>query len=346
MKPLVSKSPLVCLSLLLLTACGPTPTTTSVAVLPTVTPTMVASATPTSTPIPTETPTPTQTATPTKTPEPTNTPTSTPIPPLARLAFFYDKNLNGRQDSDEVLLEGLDISSDGYYEILSDGSVMIPQGTTANLHVSGLAPNEKPLLNATFLEPNQVVMLPEFAFTVEDTDFLIGLADGYCTSPIKPQEMFWNEYNTMLGDPDRWWNHAKQFYPEDWRAKPNWYFYDYYNPGPGHLAFDIWAVPGTQVHASVPGEIVRGDFDHIVAIRGPYGKVDFNHIILSVSYGQTVQRGDVVGTIAPDQGNHVHMELRPSGEKILECFPGMGPEYLIVSPLDGKPVPVLPYFGP
>jgi biotin carboxyl carrier protein len=106
------------------------------------------------------------------------------------------------------------------------------------------------------------------------------------------------------------------------------------------------AVPGTQVRAPVPGEIVRGDFDHIVAIRGPYGKVDLNHIVLSVSYGQTVQRGDVVGTIASGQGNHVHMELRPSGEKILECFPGMGPEYLIVSPLDGKPVPVLPYFGP
>lgn len=78
MKSLPS-SAIVCLALLLSAACGPAPTATPVAALPTdTTPPVIASATPalTPTPVPTETPTPTSTQTPT----PTNTPTATPIP--------------------------------------------------------------------------------------------------------------------------------------------------------------------------------------------------------------------------------------------------------------------------
>ncbi|MFB0537560.1 MAG: WD40 repeat domain-containing protein [Anaerolineae bacterium] len=89
---------LVCFGILFFAACGPAPTATPVAVLPTAAPTVIASATPilapTLTPTAPPTPTltvplaptaeptsiPTQTPTPTDTPEPTAAPTNTPEP--------------------------------------------------------------------------------------------------------------------------------------------------------------------------------------------------------------------------------------------------------------------------
>ena len=93
--PLSSSSVLVCLSILLLAACGPAPTATSVAVLPTATPTVTTSATLTLT----STTTPTATATPTGTPTPTATqtpmPTSTPVP-LTEVVLFEDHFIDNR----------------------------------------------------------------------------------------------------------------------------------------------------------------------------------------------------------------------------------------------------------
>jgi hypothetical protein len=72
----------ICLGLLLLTACGPVPTATTLAILPSPTPTSEPTATPTSTDLPTPTSTSTPTATPTSTPTstPSSAPTDTPVP--------------------------------------------------------------------------------------------------------------------------------------------------------------------------------------------------------------------------------------------------------------------------
>lgn len=87
----------VCLSMLVLVACSPLPTTIPVPIPDTPIPTVAPSApTPTATSIPTATPTlaPTRTATPTETPEPTETPAPTPVatpkPRLSTLAVTLE----------------------------------------------------------------------------------------------------------------------------------------------------------------------------------------------------------------------------------------------------------------
>lgn len=284
--------------------------------------------------------------------------TATPIPPLVTLSFFYDMNLNGRHDSDETVLQELDIVSDGYCQILPDGSVMVPRGTTVNLTVSGTAPNGKQLLSATFLEPYEVVMLPRFTYEVGMADTLMGLSDGFCSAAIRPDQLNWDSYDDVLANPELFTNQLKELrlyppYAPTADAQPNWFFYGYYveqNPWVKHLAFDVWAVQGTPVHAPVPGGIVKGNYDHIVGIRGPYGQFDLNHLVPSVQQGDTVKRGDVVGAL--DFLGHVHMEVytphdaQTGNPLILSCFPGLTPDDILVSPLDGQPVPVLPYFGP
>ena len=332
-------------SLTLSPAPSNTPTSTA-----TLTSTPSATATPTSTLTPRSTNTPTASATPTSAP----TATSTPLPPLARLCFFFDKNLSSHRDGDEPLLSQLNLRADGYHKVSQDSCLMLPQKQASNVHVSGLAPNGKELLSATFMEPQQVVLLPDFAVAMEASDRLIGLSDGYCTAAIKPDQLNWNSYNDVLARPDWFTNHIKELklYPPhapSADAEPNWFFYGYYNPGPRHLALDVWAVEGTEVHAPVPGKIVKGNYDHVVGIRGPYGQFDLNHFQPSVAAGSTVKRGDAIGTV--DAGGHVHLELyspanAPTGNRvILSCFPGLGPQDILVSPVDGKPVPVLPYFG-
>ena len=112
MKPAVLARFSMGLVVLLLTACGPTPTTTPVAMLPSATsvsantPTPITTSTvaptPTSTPSPistltptlTPTHTPTQTATPTETSTPTDTPTATPTPihPVGSIVFHKANN--------------------------------------------------------------------------------------------------------------------------------------------------------------------------------------------------------------------------------------------------------------
>jgi hypothetical protein len=271
------------------------------------------------------------------------------------VCFYYDKNLNNQQDPDEPMLSNLSISADAYHLVLPNGCVKVPQGQTITLQVKGSAPNGKRLLNATFLEPQQVVLLPNFTIKVSAPNMMIGLADGFCSAAIKPNELNWQSYNDVLAHPEWFANHIKELklyppYAPSADAEPNWFFYGYYNPGPRHLALDVWAVEGTEIHAPVPGKIVKGNYDHVIGIRGPYGQFDLNHLYPSVKVGDVVKRGDVIGKV--DSSWHVHMELytpynaKTGNPLILECFPGLTSKDILVSPLDGKPVPVLPYFGP
>jgi len=119
----------VLLIALMLAACNSSTTTTPVAVMPTATLTVVASATPvltpattqsatlavkpepTNTPTATPTPTPTftQTAIATETPEPTHTPTpaptptDTPVPPDIEGSLFFDMNTSGARDNTVII---------------------------------------------------------------------------------------------------------------------------------------------------------------------------------------------------------------------------------------------------
>ena len=323
-------------------------------------PTGTVQPTPTSTPRPTDTPVPTSTPRPTDTPVPTSTPTTTPRPTLTptidpttlvRIAFYYDANLNGLQDSDEPMLTKLDATASGHYRREPDGSIKVPRKQAITLRVRGSNPNGKTLTNATYQEPVAVVMLPEFKFSVGAQDAIIGLADGYLTSPIRPSQLKWDEYNAVLSNPTNWKAHSDPLYPEGWSYPRNYFFYGYRIPSGGlqgtpHLAFDIWANPGTPVLASAPGKIVKPLYDWRFGISGAYGTVYYNHIVPAVSIGDTVKRYDVVGHIAEGEGNHVHLELRPDPANILLAFPGVGQGYFMKSPLKGEQVPVPPFFGP
>ncbi|MGB9592432.1 MAG: M23 family metallopeptidase [Candidatus Kryptoniota bacterium] len=224
-------------------------------------------------------------------------------------------------------------------------SIKVQEGKVV-LNVAGKAPNGKDLLNATLNWPNGVMLLPQVVLNTSEFPnkaVLVGLVDGYCSAPIRPEDL-WDGYNYFSQHPDAWFEGYSKYF-EGGEQPPNWLFYGYYVPPPiYHRAFDIWAVPGTPVYAPVPGKVVRGDFDHIIAIQGPFGKLDLNHIVPTVNYGDIVKAGQLVGYIAENQGNHVHMEFRPDGQRILYCFPGFGPEQLIRNPRQG-PVPVLPYLG-
>ncbi len=270
---------------------------------------------------------------------------------LVRLSFFYDANLNGRKDHGEPRLTDLKSSASGHFQKSPDGSVLVPGKQRVTLQVSGIGPAGKPLTIATHLEPVAVTMLPEFTYPVGESDAVIGLADGYLTSPIRSGQMKMEDYNSVLRNPAGWKAQSDPLYPRGWSYDRNYYFFGYRIPsgglkGTAHLAFDIWAEPGTPVLASAPGKITEPLFDWRFGISGPYGTVYYNHIIPSVKIGDMVKRYDVVGYIARDQGDHVHFEIRPDPSAILEAFPGVDRSYFLKSPLRGESVPVPPFFGP
>jgi hypothetical protein len=299
---------------------------------PTATATYTPSPTPTMTATPTYTPSPTPTMTPTYTPTPTNTPT------LTCVKFFYDGNMNGSKDENEPFLLP-DVKG---YKQSQDGCYYVPEGKTT-LYITGKAPNGKNLLNATLDWPKGVNLLPQI--TVDTNKIIeIGLVDGFCSSPIRPENLFWEEYNKFTKNPDLWFNFYSKYFVGG-EAPPNWLFYGYNVPNIGHRAFDIWAKPGTPTYAPVPGKIVEGDFDHIIGVEYTEGrKIDLNHINPVVSEGQYVSAGQLVGYIKEGEGNHVHMEPRPNGVIILSCFAGLTADDLLKDPRQGPP-PVLPYFG-
>jgi len=261
----------------------------------------------------------------------------TPTPKMVCVKFFYDGNMNNLRDETEPFLSP---NVKGYRQS-QDGCYYVPEGRKTKLYITGKAPNGKDLLNATLDWPRGVNLLPEI--TVDTTKVSeIGLVDGFCSAPIKPEDLDWEYYNMFKDNPDLW-HSAYDKYFEGGEEKPNWLFYGYYVPIAGHRAFDIFAKKGTAVYAPVPGKIVRGDYDHIIAILyAPGKKIDLNHLTPVVSYGQYVSAGELLGYI--DEKSHVHMEPRPDGRIILNCFAGLTPNDLIKDPREGPP-PVLPYFG-
>jgi hypothetical protein len=257
--------------------------------------------------------------------------------------FFYDGNMSGSRDETEPFLSPI---VKGYQQS-QDGCYYVPEGKETRLYITGKAPNGKDLLNATLDWPMGVNLLPQI--TVDTTKTReIGLVDGFCSSPIKPEDFDREFYNQFIRNPDSWFNAYAKFF-EGGEEKPNWYFYGYYVPPPiYHRALDIFGKEGTPVHAPVPGKVVKGNYDHIIGIQGPYGKLDLNHITPTVKYGECVAAGDLVGYIGKEW--HVHVELYnpPNASNgnplILECFPGLSRQNLLISPREGPP-PALPYFG-
>ncbi|MBP7582809.1 MAG: M23 family metallopeptidase [Spirochaetes bacterium] len=277
--------------------------------------------------------------------------TASPVPAsLVRINFFYDANLNGTQDPGEAALADLAISSPGYFLREKDGSIKVRKNQDLTLRVNGNSPAGKPLCNVTLREPLSVILLPAFICPVGDRDMKIGLADGWLTSPLRPRQMMMDDYVAVLKNPHSWKIQSDRFYPKGWSYPRNYFYYGYRIPegglaGTPHLAFDIWARPGTPVLASAPGTVVAPLFDWRFGIGGEYGTVYYNHIVPAVRIGDRVKRYDVVGYIAENQGNHVHFELRPAPEKILSAFPGVRESFFLKSPLNREPVPEIPYFG-
>jgi len=269
--------------------------------------------------------------------------------------FFYDGNMSGSRDEIEPFLSPV---VKGYQQS-QDGCYYVPEGKETRLYITGKAPNGKDLLNATLDWPMGVNLLPQITVGTTKTRE-IGLVDGFCSSPIRPEEWWWDPYN-YYKNTENFMQHIKELnlYPPYCLpgtkpdAEPNYYWYGYcnhWNPKARHRAIDIAAREGTDVHAPVPGRVVEGNYDHIIGIRGPYGQVDLNHINIIVRYGQWVNAGDIIGKVGPDL--HVHMEIyQPlnalSGSSIiLQCFSGILPSDILRSPLRGEDVHPLPYFGP
>lgn len=266
-----------------------------------------------------------------------------------RIAFYYDANLNGKKDASEQRLTKLQITPSGNYKVSADATIHAQVGQEITISIKGKSPRNKPLTVATYMEPDAVILLPQFTYTVNEKDTAIGLSDGYLTSPIRPDLMKMEDYNSVLKNPAQWKTQSDQFYPHGWGYDRNYFFYGYRIPAGGlagtpHLAFDIWAKPGTPVLASVPGKITEPLFDWKFGINGPYGTVYYNHIIPCIKIGDTVKRYDIVGYIAEGQGDHVHFEIRPDPAYILEAFPGADKKYFLKNPLRKESVPVPPFF--
>jgi len=331
-----------------LSSCGrpPLPTPQPVVTAYTPSPTPTSTLTPAYTPSPTATPTsaPTSTYTPSPTPTNTPTPTMTPTPKMVCVKFFYDGNMNNLRDETEPFLSP---NVKGYRQS-QDGCYYVPEGRKTKLYITGKAPNGKDLLNATLDWPRGVNLLPEI--TVDTTKVSeIGLVDGFCSAPIKPEDLFREEYERFVNDKDLWYSLYRKYFNNS-PIPPNWLFYGYnlyWNDPEGkvrlHLAFDIWGKDGTPVYAPVPGTVSEL-FGNAININYGRGKVNLGHITPIVGRNDRVEAGQLVGHIIGSEGNHVHMELIPYGDTILNCFAGLTPNDLIKDPREGPP-PVLPYFG-
>ena len=268
---------------------------------------------------------------------PTPAPTNTPVP-LICVKFFYDGNMSGSKEENEPFLT----PSVRGYKLGENGCYYIPEGKV-KLYITGKAPNGKDLLNATLDWPNAVNLLPAITIDTKNTQE-VGLVDGFCSSPIRPEDLYWEEYNRFIANPDLWFELYTKYF-EGAEEGPNWLFYGYKLPGKSHKAFDIWAKPGTPVYAPVPGKIIGISENHAIHIRYADNKlITLGHITPAVKKGDYVQGGEIVGYIKEGEGNHVHMEPEPDGSLLLKCFAGFSRDNLLINPRQGPP-PVLPYFG-
>lgn len=261
------------------------------------------------------------------------------------VAFYYDGNLNRRQDAGEELLNNLQVSIGARAIPVSEGTIRLPANSVVNLQVKGNAPNGKPLSNATLQEPDGVVILPGVQLRTASAGLAVGLADGYLTSPIRPAEI---AGDLIVTSASKRQFHEKYF-PESWSFPFNAYVYGYRIPdgdaeGQPHLALDVWARPGTGVFASAGGQ-VEWTTVAAVSIRGAYGTLLYMHLNPSVAAGMLVKRYDRLGSVQDGELKHVHIQVDPDRPRILSAFPGIGADYLFQPVKRAQDIPILPYFG-
>ena len=342
MKPLpLSSSIVVCLSILLLAACGSAPTATPVVVLPTATHAATASATPTltpisvptatSTPTPTTTftptasptPTPTQTATPTETPAPTATPTPIPTYTISGVVFF-DYNGNGIRDKGEPPIEGAKITVDDQTTVSKADGFYILEGVHAGswkLYVE--SPSQEPTTAFRYislsLQAFQPIEEPLQLSVESDIRQDLGLMQGYLTLPFTPDtpivvlsytDLEGTDYDNVVRD---WQGNTTMRLVHDGREG---LVYDYHcgiDYGYGENA----ELCGMKVFAAAPGKVIalgpveeRGGGS--VRLLHTDGRMtDYAHLgEIFVRVGQTVPRGALLGTTYCGWNEpHLHFEL-------------------------------------
>ena len=275
----------------------------------------------------------------------THTPTPTRALRMVKLYFFYDANLNGKRDKQEPLLEppAIEINHVGKNSM---GELHVAANSKIDLSIRGTAPNGKPLTYATTHEPHRVQKLPELEIQTTDNEVWIGLADGFLTSPITPEDTAPEFILRSKGDAQ----FLGKYFPEDWVFPVNAYVYGYRipdgaNQGSPHLALDIWAYPGTNVHAAAGGTVNTVTQDAVV-MQGEYGYLVYMHLIPRVQVGDKIKRYDIIGAVQDGDLKHVHLQLEPDRANILAAFPGIAAEYILKEFHDDTDFPFLPYFGP
>jgi len=273
---------------------------------------------------------------------------------MVKISFYYDANINGKRDAGETGLTNLRIELPACCRSLGPGSMLSPANTEVMVRIHGRVPAGagnaagKTLTVVTVDEPRSIKMLPRCILPIGNDDLEVGLADGFLTSPLAPETVSMDGYAAALRDPDAWHRRCVELYPRKWRYTPNYFYYGYRIPhgdlaGKPHHALDIGAAADTPVYAAVPGVIVQPLYDWSFGIAGPHGTLYYAHIRPVVPVGTTVTRAALVGYIAKNQGEHVHLELRPWPAGILRAFPGLSERDLLRSPLRGEAV-VLPSF--
>jgi murein DD-endopeptidase MepM/ murein hydrolase activator NlpD len=242
----------------LLAACGPTPTATSVAALPTAIPTMTAPATSTATP----TRTPTPTATPTETPTPT--PTATPIPTFTLCGVvFFDYNGNELQDEGEPPIKGAEISlreqrrnsdeeriessvaangaGEYLFTDLPAGDYLIDNITSAN---EGGSTQTFRYISLSLKEFQPVELL---RVTISgDTQWDLALMEGFLTLPVGAATFSIMNF-VDVGDV---YDHT---YMQDWMGGSKTY--------PGHQGID-YNISDHSVVAAAPGTVIGAEDDY------------------------------------------------------------------------------------
>ena len=108
--------------------------------------------------------------------------------------------------------------------------------------------------------------------------------------------------------------------------------------GSGHKGVDICAPAGTPIYASAGGTVTKAGYNKagagtdygysvIISHSGGYTTVYAHCLSLTVSAGQSVRQGQLIGYVGStgrSSGNHCHFEIRRSGSYLApqKFFPG------------------------
>lgn len=108
--------------------------------------------------------------------------------------------------------------------------------------------------------------------------------------------------------------------------------------GSGHKGVDICAPAGTPIYASAGGTVTKAGYNKagagtgygysvIISHSGGYTTVYAHCLSLTVSAGQSVRQGQLIGYVGStgrSSGNHCHFEIRRSGSYLApqNFFPG------------------------